>query len=121
MDLSVDGIGLNPLELVFVEVNAGFVQNNFPSAIYARKYAEWQHRRDVVANEWHDKHWALKAPRLAVTHARGPGCFDSAHYARQNPDLGTRNLPPWELWEHYVSVGQFEGRQARYAGCLWRR
>lgn len=113
VDLSVDGIGLNPLEVIFVEVNMGFVRNNFPSAVSARKYADWQHRRDVVSNEWHDKHWALKAPRLAITHARGPGCFDSTHYAKKNPDLGSRNLQPWELWEHYVSVGQFEGRDAR--------
>ncbi len=74
--------------------------------------------QDINTNDWHDKHWSLKAPKLAVMHARGPGCFDSTFYSKQNPDLAANNWQPWELWEHYISLGQFEGRNARYGVIL---
>ncbi len=45
VELAMDGISLNPVEVVFIEVNGGAVRNQFTSAVYARKYAEWQHRK----------------------------------------------------------------------------
>lgn len=66
-----------------------------------------------MKNEWQDNHWPVKAPKLAIANARGPGCFDNNFYKAQNPDLAALNWQPWELWEHFITAGQFQGRPFR--------
>lgn len=48
--------------------------------------------------------------------SRGPGCFDHRYYLRKNSDL-TVLKTVLELWEHFVMLGQFEGRSYR-SGAL---
>ena len=44
--------------------------------------------------------------------SRGPGCFDNRYYLQKNPDL--KVIPTvLELWDHFVMMGQFEGRSFR--------
>ena len=50
---------------------------------------------------------------MAYMQSRGPGCFDNRYYLQQNPDLQV--IPSvLELWDHFVMMGQFEGRSFRY-------
>ncbi len=44
--------------------------------------------------------------------SRGPGCFDHRYYLQKNPDLKVLKTV-LELWEHFVMLGQFEGRSYR--------
>ena len=64
-------------------------------------------------NSWTSDPWPIKHQRIAYMQSRGPGCFDHRYYLQKNPDLKVLKTV-LELWEHFVMLGQFEGRSYRY-------
>lgn len=68
---------------------------------------------DVNSNSWTSNPWPIKHQRIAYMQSRGPGCFDHRYYLQKNPDLKVLGTV-LELWEHFVMLGQFEGRSYRY-------
>ena len=63
-------------------------------------------------NAWVEDPWPPKRQRIAYVQSRGPGCFDTHYYQRQNDDLKVLS-EPLQLWDHFVTMGQFEGRSFR--------
>ena len=59
----------------------------------------------------------LVAPRVLAAAAKGPSCWDCAHYLDRNPDLveqfGGRSC--FQAFRHFVNVGQFSARAHRCA------
>jgi hypothetical protein len=122
-DLHYDSISITPYETVFVPVSTGAVDNGWTFAATAAKYEEWADRAlrpvdsrpGVDTNEWISDHWAVKADRLVAMNARGPSCFDFIFYVEQNPDLGDLARQPLAMWEHFMLLGQFQGRRHRFS------
>ncbi len=52
-------------------------------------------------------------PFLLRSRARGSRCFDVELYRTHNADL-KHIRDPVQLWEHYVTLGQFEGRPFQF-------
>jgi hypothetical protein len=52
---------------------------------------------------------------MVAANSRGPGCFDFAYYLQHNPDLAAGAGQEAALWEHFVLLGQFQGRSHRWA------
>ena len=77
-------------------------------------------RMHVGDNAWVQDPWPPKRQRIAYVQSRGPGCFDTAYYQRQNADLQVLT-EPLQLWDHFVTMGQFEGRSFRCVSfpCSW--
>lgn len=73
-----------------------------------------QLKHSVATNAWVLDGWAFKAERLIFMNARGPGCFDFKFYVGHNPDLAALAADPLELWEHFLTLGQFQGRLHRW-------
>ena len=71
-------------------------------------------RLKVGDNAWVQDPWPPKRQRIAYVQSRGPGCFDTNYYQRQNEDLKVLT-EPLALWDHFVTMGQFEGRSFRHA------
>ena len=72
---------------------------------------------DVTSNEWSTRSQDFKAPKIATMRYRGPKCFDFTFYQAKSKDLqGLQSQD--QLWEHFVSMGQFEGRNFRWASML---
>lgn len=69
------------------------------------------------SNVWVSDPWPVKRQRIAYMQSRGPGCFDNRYYLQKNPDL--KVIPTaLELWDHFVMMGQFEGRSFRSSSHL---
>ena len=82
--------------------------------------AQAQGHFEVVSNVWRTDPATLKAPRIAHMRAQGDACFDYAFYLSKNADLQSLGTRQAQLWDHFVTVGQFEGRLWRCAavdGC----
>jgi len=78
----------------------------------------WNHPQllednNVNGNAWVTDPWPIKRQRIAYMQSRGPGCFDNRYYLQKNADL--KVIPTaLELWDHFVMMGQFEGRSFRH-------
>lgn len=71
-----------------------------------------QGENNIGSNMWVTDPWPVKRQRIAYMQQRGPGCFDNHYYLQKNPDL--KVIPTaLELWDHFVMMGQFEGRSFR--------
>lgn len=68
------------------------------------------------ANAWATDSMSIKAQQLVYMNARGPGCFDFRFYVQHNSDLAHLAADPLELWEHFLLLGQFQGRLHRCGG-----
>jgi hypothetical protein len=114
-----DGISLTPFEVMFVKVKGVLLHNEWSYARTAIKYDQWYTERakkghaDVVKNIWKSNPWPLKAAKIAYSRARGSRCFDVELYRTHNADL-KHIRDPVQLWEHYVTLGQFEGRPFQF-------
>ena len=71
-----------------------------------------QNTLDVNSNVWISDPWPIKHQRIAYMQSRGPGCFDHRYYLQKNADLKVLKTV-LELWDHFVMLGQFEGRSYR--------
>ena len=62
---------------------------------------------------YQDRKASYRLSKAIAMLIRGPACFDHELYRAKSADLAelTDNK---ELWEHFVSDGQFEGRVFRY-------
>jgi hypothetical protein len=122
-ELTYDGISLSPFETLFVPVNDGAVMSGWTAAKTAEKYESWMeetHKKDavpvdVISNEWVTQGWRIKAEKLVTMNARGPGCFDFSYYLEHNPDIEELADVPLLLWEHFLVLGQFQGRPHRFS------
>ncbi|KAK9808733.1 hypothetical protein WJX72_002733 [[Myrmecia] bisecta] len=113
-----DGITLSPYEVLFVKVKGVLLQNDWSYARFAKKYDEWitQQRtgtQEVASNVWKTNPWPIKLPKLAYMKSRGPLCFDHEYYRTKNNDLSTITEPR-QLWDHWLTLGEFEGRPFRF-------
>eukprot|EP00891_Asterochloris_glomerata_P006722 jgi/Astpho2/6722/Aster-06741 len=112
-----DGISLNPFEVLFVKTKGVLLGNDWSYSTLATKYDQWMAAQasgvpDVTSNEWSTRSQDFKAPKIATMRYRGPKCFDFAFYQAKSKDLqGLQSQD--QLWEHFVSMGQFEGRNFR--------
>ncbi|KAI7836092.1 hypothetical protein COHA_010020 [Chlorella ohadii] len=114
----LDGISLNPFEVLFVKVKERVLQNDWSFAVQAVKYTHWMEAQaagkpDVASNAYRDNNKPLRAPRLAYLQARGPECFDWQYYLQQNQDLKHYTTKA-ELWSHFLRGGAYEGRAFRF-------
>lgn len=114
----LDGVSLNPFEVLFVKVKERVVQSDWSFALQAVKYTEWMEAQasgkpDVVSNVYRDDPKPFRYPRLAWMQARGPDCWDETYYLQQNPDLGHYTTKE-ELWGHFLRGGAYEGRGFRF-------
>lgn len=119
MEWRYDGISVNPFEIMFVPMDLVVVENGYTYAKQAAVYDAWlslqdADRSDISSNVWEHDAMAIKRQRMAYVQSRGPGCFDTNYYLSKNPDLFV--IPtPLQLWDHFVSNGQFEGRSFRWS------
>jgi hypothetical protein len=113
-----DGITLNPFEVMFVKTKEALLANQWTYATLAQKYDHWIAAQesgtlDVSTNLWTEKAPQLKAPKIAYMRAWGPSCFDHEFYRTKSKDL-LNIRDPGQLWNHFVTLGQFEGRHWRF-------
>ncbi|KAI3432735.1 hypothetical protein D9Q98_004276 [Chlorella vulgaris] len=114
-----DGISISPYETVFVPVSQGLLQSDWSFVRQAVKYTAWLDSQAAGApqgnaNAFTSQQWSLRVQRMMVQNSRGPGCFDFAYYVEANPDLASKSHAEQLLWEHFVMVGQFQGRSHRF-------
>lgn len=114
-----DGSTITPFEVMFVTMNSMIVENNWSFARQAFLYQNWMSAQDtdtldVNTNFWVTDPWSIKHQRIAYMQSRGPGCFDHRYYLKKNPDLAVLKTV-LELWDHFVMLGQFEGRSYRWS------
>ena len=96
-----------------------------PPSLYTQPQ---QPEEAALPNEWASDPWGLRAERVLAANARGPGCFDFGAYVAGSPDLEPLARAPAALWEHFLVLGQFQGRAHRWAharvlpliACLFR-
>lgn len=118
VELHYDGISLNPYEVMFVKVKGILLGLGWTSMQYAVKYGHWMDQQvgpkpvDVSSNEWNSRTAALKERSILHSRNRGIGCFDMVYYLEHSPDL--RTFPPAAAWEHFITMGQFEARPAKW-------
>ena len=68
--------------------------------------------QEITSNRWKSEPWVIKTPKYAYMQARGPACFDLGFYRSRNQDL--QNLTDdAALWDHWLNLGEFEGRPHR--------
>ncbi|KAK9829758.1 hypothetical protein WJX72_007700 [[Myrmecia] bisecta] len=114
-----DGTTVSPFEVMFVVVDLVAVENEWSHAKHAQLFETWLKQQEagtlnVNTNAWLTDPWSIKRQRVAYMQSRGPGCFDNRYYVSKNPDL--KALPSLlELWDHFVMMGQFEGRSHRWS------
>ncbi len=117
-----DGASITPYETIFVPVSEGAAAARWSFVEAAARYEAWadarlrppERRPGVAGNAWIADHWAAKGTRLVAANARGPGCFDFAYYAARGRDLAPLAGDAAALWEHFVLLGQFQGRRHRW-------
>lgn len=114
-----DGISISPYETVFVPVSLGPAQSDWSFVRQALKYSAWHEAQTSGtpqgnSNAFVSDAWTLRAPRMIYANSRGPGCFDFDFYVQHNPDMHSKASMHQLLWEHYVLVGQFQGRPHRF-------
>ncbi|PSC74038.1 hypothetical protein C2E20_2672 [Micractinium conductrix] len=114
-----DGISITPYETVFVPVNQGSAQSDWSYVRQALKYSVWREAQTTGvpqgnSNAFMSDAWPLRAPRMVFANSRGPGCFDFEYYVKHNLDMASKASMHTLLWEHYVLVGQFQGRPHRF-------
>lgn len=80
----------------------------------ARTWVQDARRPDVLSNVWEHDSMPIRRQRIAYVQSRGPGCFDTRYYLAQNKDLAALSTP-LQLWDHFVTNGQFEARSFRWA------
>lgn len=119
-EMYYDGVSITPYETVFVPVSLGYAQNAWSFVKTAAKYEEWMAAKadgkpKVNQNAWVSDSMSIKAQQLVYMNARGPGCFDFRFYLQHNPDLSYMANDPLELWEHFLLLGQFQGRVHRFS------
>lgn len=114
-----DGVSISPYETVFVPVSQGPAQSDWSYVRQAVKYSVWMEAQasgspQGNSNSFVSDAWTLRAPRLVYANSRGPGCFDFDYYVQHNPDQASKLSQHQLLWEHFVLVGQFQGRAHRF-------
>lgn len=88
--------------------------------IFKKTFLQEQGENNIGPNMWVTDPWPIKRQRIAYMQQRGPGCFDNHYYLQKNPDL--KVIPTaLELWDHFVMMGQFEGRSFRSASSILKR
>lgn len=117
----LDGVSLNPFEVLFVKVKERVLQNEWSFAVQAKKYTEWMRQQaegkpEIASNVYKTEPRRINFPRLAYMLQRGPECFDWHYYLAKNEDL--RQRPEMQskdaLWAHFLRVGAYEGRHYRF-------
>mmetsp|Transcript_12697 Transcript_12697/g.38289 ORF Transcript_12697/g.38289 Transcript_12697/m.38289 type:complete len:419 (-) Transcript_12697:2891-4147(-) len=118
-EMYYDGISLSPYEVMFVKVKGVLLANDWSYSRYGVKYGQWMDEQmdkgeaDVTSNVWKTNPAPLKAPKIAYSRSRGAHCFDVKYYTTKNVDL--KHLTDLaDIWEHYVMLGQFEGRPFQF-------
>jgi hypothetical protein len=96
------------------------LQSEWSFVRQASKYSAWAESQTVGAsqgnaNEFVSRQWGLRAQRMVYANARGPGCFDFEYYVQHNADLAQQAGQHQQLWEHFVLLGQFQGRPHRFS------
>lgn len=71
-------------------------------------------RQDVSSNKFYTQADRIQAPLIKRLRAQGRKCWDVDFYLVNNPDLGDNGINADQAWEHFVTLGQFEGRPERY-------
>lgn len=71
---------------------------------------------DVRPNVWKDDPLGggYKLPKMAYLRYRGNSCFDWQYYMSSNSDLKGAFASVTDAWEHFVTLGAFEGRLHRF-------
>lgn len=118
--MQYDGASITPYETMFVRVDVGKVQAEWTFVRAALKYQQWMkaaaaYKPVVNSNEWTADPWKMRATKMAGMNARGPGCFDFEYYVANNPDVASEAGDPLRLWEHWLLLGQFQGRTHRFS------
>lgn len=119
-EMTYDGVSLTPYETVFVPFSAGGALNNWTFVEQAAQYQRYLEQQasgspDIASNAFVNDAWEVKGERLIYMNARGPGCFDFRFYVAHNPDLADQAGNPLALWEHFLLLGQFQGRLHRFS------
>lgn len=126
-EFMLDGVTLDPLEVMWVKFTRNALVKGVSSAVKAEKYTRWlgeardrgwgNKRRNISSNEFEDQAYKFRIPRILEAKARGPSCFDFEFYSNheKNQDLREGNdLSEEDLWHHFVHHGQFEARGYRF-------
>lgn len=119
LEFSYDGLSVHPYEVMFVPMSTVAIENGWSFARLAAQYETWSALQElgdnnVNGNSWVTDPWPIKRQRIAYMQSRGPGCFDNRYYLQKNADL--KVIPTaLELWDHFVMMGQFEGRSFRWS------
>lgn len=69
-------------------------------------------RKDISTNDWPEGSATLRATKICATQWEAWRCFDDKYYQWHNKDL-PRSWKRTELYNHFLSYGQFEARKYR--------
>jgi hypothetical protein len=117
-----DGISIHPYEVLFVPIKSTYAAAQWSYSEMADRYEKWLdlHLRqegmvkEIQSNDWISKHWTHKREKLVTMNTRGPDCFDFEYYTSNNPELGSWQNNEMALWEHFLMLGQFQGKRYRF-------
>lgn len=116
-----DGISINPYEVIFVPIKSTYASAQWSFAEMADRYERWLdlhlrrgEAKEIQSNDWISKHWTYKRDKLVSMNTRGPDCFDFEYYAQNNPGLDSLQDDEMALWEHFLMLGQFQGKNYRF-------
>ena len=117
-----DGISINPYEVIFVPIKSTYAAAQWSYAEMADRYEKWldlhlrreETVKEVQSNAWISKHWTYKREKLVTMNSRGPECFDFKYYVENNAGLESMQNDEMALWEHFLLLGQFQGKHYRF-------
>lgn len=117
-----DGISINPYEVLFVPIKSSYASSQWSFVEMADRYEKWldlhlrkgDTEKEIQSNAWISKHWTYKQEKLVSMNSRGPDCFDFEYYFENNPGLETMQQDEMALWEHFLLIGQFQGKKYRF-------
>ncbi|BDA51685.1 hypothetical protein COCOBI_19-2410 [Coccomyxa sp. Obi] len=116
-EYAYDGIGLNPMEVLFVKVKDFQREGEWETTRMAITYDRWiasQGQVGVVnSNEYQRSPMSFRLGKILQMQLRGSSCFDFEYYRDQYPEIPyhTSNT---KVWYDFVRMEQFTGRRFRF-------
>lgn len=71
-----------------------------------------QSTQEVLSNDFYEREWDHRAPKILAAAAKGYECFDCQFYKNRNGDLREHNCH--DAFSHFINEGQFQARAHRY-------
>lgn len=119
-----DGIMASPYEVVFVPLSMAEAKHRLMLRA-ADRYSDWAAPKDGYVDISHNAYWSQEFEsdwsvrgRKVIALQQRWSCFDDEYYLMENTDvrqqLDSMGNDAVAVWEHFVTLGQFQGRVHRF-------